>query len=207
MFVSQVKESDNRPKQVCEFCSEKLELCYQFNKVVEEAERQFRASEEEHSTGLSVENILVLASPEPSSGSLDPNKTRCSNDLTTRVEKKLSSKNEYEKGDSSTFDSDSERSAVSDILEQTTFASEVSMTSCSRSQPKRQTSGAQCEKGSDNVRITLFRVLLIYMYSIMLCTFLYLLPPQLLICCSTTLWLILMVLIQRRDVPGIIICQ
>lgn len=44
-----MKESDNLPKQVCWSCVQELELCYQFNKFVEEAEKKLLAIDKQSS--------------------------------------------------------------------------------------------------------------------------------------------------------------
>lgn len=43
LLFPQVKESDTLPRQACRACLEELELCYQFNKIVVEAEEQLLA--------------------------------------------------------------------------------------------------------------------------------------------------------------------
>lgn len=48
----QVKESDVLPKQICASCLSKLELCYNFNETVAEAEKQLLALHEQVSGRL-----------------------------------------------------------------------------------------------------------------------------------------------------------
>lgn len=43
MFVVQIRETDTLPKRVCRLCLEKLDLCFQFQKTVVDAEKQLLA--------------------------------------------------------------------------------------------------------------------------------------------------------------------